>query len=638
MSNTEYWNFANQTIANVDARWDEDLGAFVSFHGPLDTRINSNMLQLYSLAAANNQTGRVRHDDRARRIVDLLFKAPAYVTSKNSTTGSGPGVAHYPGWTGNASGNARGEMHMSIDPKVAEALSAAWKVRNKIGLSPSQSALIVDRITKVAKGSLFRFPTATLNQWNWAAEMWVHAGEVSGDWATATSQYRKQVARFLTGVGATQAGMKRPNLNQGYGFMYGPEYPSGQWPNTSSSTEYGNIVYSGLAYYDQMVAQGMPRLSSREEGLLRSWSQRTMFGEWTHSGYTNWDTGLGYLRWHLMRYWAWSMSGLDSLGSQHLLTFNPNQKAWSAYMMDRSLALYTRWAVINGGLPGYQFDIPGSFSMTPDDDGLLNATRFAITAAQAADQNWGAVTPQQPPGMFAHDPDIKRVAVSTPVYSTSLLQAQQETAYGGVELNRLYDNLSRPVSGVAGRQEHAFGVIVKRSGQSVLMTQPGKLLGYTQTGWTLGLNGSTPSNLGTFQNGLTATARITSLSGDRAIVMHQFDRNSVTTTRTITGRGGTASLYLPAWGDSASATITNALGGQSRLGATEVPYSGRSITISSNEGGSYTTTLSGIPEGATISFDDSAPQSGNPRGRYAVQISFPLSSRGITFSQTVSPA
>jgi len=628
-SNNEYWNFANQTIPNVDARWNENLGAFVSHHGPLDTRLNSNMLQLYALAALNNQTGLVRHDDRARKLVSLLLKAPAYVTSAKSTSGSGLGVAHYPGWTGNASGGARGEMHMSIDPKVAEAMAAAWKARNKLGLSSAQSKLIADCITKDARSSLFKFPTPTLNQWNWAGEMWMHAAEVSGDWSTATVQYRQQIVRFLTGVGATQSGMKSPNLNQGYGFMYGPEFPASQWPNTANSTEYGNIVFSGLAYYDKMVAHGMPRLSSREEELLRLWSQRTLFGEWTHSGYTNWDTGLGYLRWHLMRYWAWSMSGLLSLGAQDILAFNPSQKAWASSILDNSLALYSRWAIHDGGLPGYQFDIPGTFSMTPDDDGLLNATRFAIIAAQAADQGWGEVLPVQPPGMFAHDPDIKRLAVSTPNYSTSLLQAQQETGYGGLELNRLFDGQANPVSGVAGRQEHAFGIIVRRSGQSVLLTQPGKLLGYTRSAWGLKLNGNTVSNLQSFQDGLTATAWIQSNSGDKAVVSHRFDADSITTTRTITGRGGTLNIYLPVWGSSSS---------PAGLSSTPKVYSGALIAITSSEGGGYTAGFAGLPASTTISLQSTAPQPGNPHGRYAVVLIFPVSDKGISFTQTIHPA
>ena len=36
----------------------------------------------------------------------------------------------------------------------------------------------------------------------------------------------------------------------------------------------------------------------RELRLLRDWVRRAISGYWTHAGYLNWDTGLGYQRWH----------------------------------------------------------------------------------------------------------------------------------------------------------------------------------------------------------------------------------------------------------------------------------------------------------------------------------------------------
>ena len=33
-------------------------------------------------------------------------------------------------------------------------------------------------------------------------------------------------------------------------------------------------------------------------GLLREWVRRAIAGYWTHGGYLNWDTGLGFHRWH----------------------------------------------------------------------------------------------------------------------------------------------------------------------------------------------------------------------------------------------------------------------------------------------------------------------------------------------------
>ena len=32
--------------------------------------------------------------------------------------------------------------------------------------------------------------------------------------------------------------------------------------------------------------------------LMREWSRRALAGYWTHAGYMNWDSGLGFERWH----------------------------------------------------------------------------------------------------------------------------------------------------------------------------------------------------------------------------------------------------------------------------------------------------------------------------------------------------
>ena len=41
----------------------------------------------------------------------------------------------------------------------------------------------------------------------------------------------------------------------------------------------------------------------------RDKTRRTFRGEWTHTGYLNWDTGLGSNRWHLQRYWPLALAG-----------------------------------------------------------------------------------------------------------------------------------------------------------------------------------------------------------------------------------------------------------------------------------------------------------------------------------------
>ena len=81
--------------------------------------------------------------------------------------------------------------------------------------------------------------------------------------------------------------------------------------------------------------------------MLKAWSKRALSAYFTHSGYPNWDTGLYLDRWHLGRYWAWSLGGLfaimlndeqgDAADAQH-----------AKWLFDRALATYTRWAKLQG--------------------------------------------------------------------------------------------------------------------------------------------------------------------------------------------------------------------------------------------------------------------------------------------------
>jgi len=634
-SNSKYWDFAQVRAQSVESRWDQKRGAFLPFRGALDTRMNANMLNLYALAAKAGMSGAVRNDERARSIVDLLTRAPAYVTSASSTSGNNPGsgVAHYPGWTGNASGNNRGEMHMSIDPKVADALAAAWDARDALGLSPTQVTTIVSEITAVANGPFFRYPSRMLNQFNWAAEMWRHAADVSESWTAPTTQYRQFLSRFTAGITKAQPDLRQTNLNSGLGFSYCPECKSKtQLPNLTSSTEYGNIVFGGLKFYDEMVSHGMERLSPEDEDMLKAWSLRIMAGEWTHSGYTNWDTGLGLLRWHLGRYWAWSLEGLLSLGSQTSLAADPNQVPYAAWLLDRALGLYATWNPSGG----YLFGIPGTFASAPDDDTLLNASRFAVMAAKAATAGWGAITPASPPAMYAHDPDVRRVAVTTPSYSTALLPSQYETKYGGAELVRLFDSSARPLSGVGGSQTHAFGIIIKRGALTALRSQPGSLLGHTQSQFTAKVGESTALR-GFFgqPDPLTVTGTLSSPKfTDKAVVTHTFTNETITTSRALTTRGGSIYIYFPIKGDHPTVTV-----GGEPLTETPTKMDGRTLQLTTDDGGSYTAAMFGLPPSATVSLIASKAQATNPGSIYSAVVKFVLSRpKTMTFGEVITPA
>ena len=64
------------------------------------------------------------------------------------------------------------------------------------------------------------------------------------------------------------------------------------------SAEYANIVCGMLVAYQQARDAGMPALDSTRAAVIRNWCERVLCGYWTHAGYLNWDTGLGFKRWH----------------------------------------------------------------------------------------------------------------------------------------------------------------------------------------------------------------------------------------------------------------------------------------------------------------------------------------------------
>jgi hypothetical protein len=80
----------------------------------------------------------------------------------------------------------------------------------------------------------------------------------------------------------------------------------------------------------------------------------------------------------------------------------------------------------------------------------------------------GALPSEQPPALYAYDPDVGRLAVTTPTYSTAVTVVDRERLpYGGAELARLFDGDMRVAAGIGGRPPASFGVVARRSGRTV---------------------------------------------------------------------------------------------------------------------------------------------------------------------------
>ena len=80
-------------------------------------------------------------------------------------------------------------------------------------------------------------------------------------------------------------------------FHYLPHMSTNNRSNVDSA-EYSNIVLTFTRFYDQARRAGMPALDPCARHVMREWITRVVSGYWTHAGYMNWDSGLGFNRWH----------------------------------------------------------------------------------------------------------------------------------------------------------------------------------------------------------------------------------------------------------------------------------------------------------------------------------------------------
>ena len=199
-TNNDYWAFADWAMAAADDLWSDASG----FYGS-DIRTSCAMLAAHSIAAQMGYTGGpTRNDARAKRMAESLVNHPPFRTAPSSgSTGStdphSSSQSHTPGWTMSPT-SSKQSQHVSIDPKVAEALSRAWIVRDTIGLSSQTASLIARRVQATAEGVFFKYPNMRLNQVNWYLELYVWAAVTTDGPQKWMSQFRNQLTRWCTGA------------------------------------------------------------------------------------------------------------------------------------------------------------------------------------------------------------------------------------------------------------------------------------------------------------------------------------------------------------------------------------------------------------------------------------------------------
>jgi hypothetical protein len=651
LTNAGYWEFADWLQPAMDRLWSESQNAYTN-----DTRINACALMTHSIAALEGHDGRARNDERARKLAARLCESPPFRAPRNGrpTRHSDPRSEtqlHAPGWVSSIA-RRDSSMHLSVDPKVARALYYAWRAREQLGLSPETVRLMVRCVSSVANSPFFRYPNIRLNQINFAAEIQACAVSMTDDPTLLRRDYRRQLTRFLRGAKRAVRPWRIPNLGPSYNFHRNPFQRAGA-PQNFESAEYANIVLDAVYYYEQARARGMKPISPAHGRTLRAFVRRALPAYWTHSGYLNWDTGLYLYRWHLSRYWAWSCQGLLAIASAKNFV-SQGERRWAKHMFDRSLGLYERYTERwddDRREPGSSlYGITTKFS----EGRHFELARFQALAAEAILRGMGDDPAEEPPPMFAFDPSIGRLAISTPVYNTAIVAISNGAfPYGGIDIARWYDSRQRVISHVGGRAPAAFGLLVRAPN--------GRVVTASQRPRTLGRPGRLPIILTRSPQGPITTVKrypssphtgrfdqidasgVVDRAGVRFRSRYVFTIDHIVVAWQVTRSRGdvlTAEATLPSWGEATLNAVKHSgevlkLSGNAFVPLADVSY----FFVDGSEGGYVVVPRSFLPT-ATAHVIKPSEQSSNPRPGPSISVRIATGAhwRDVSLRVAMAPA
>ena len=462
----DYWAFADRCQPLLDGLWSEQRRYYAAGGGG-ETSFNANMLFTHAAAARAGHAGPSRQDQRARQLARRMCESPPWRPGPIAAVGSAEFRAaaraaadqtHPWGWGHGM--QSLSAQHAVIDTAVMRGLAQAWLARNELDLPESTVVAIRDRVRRCAYSTFYRFPALRLNQINWPVEIYAWEAIVHGDPLLLRQDSRRQLGRFADALTRRAGTFRSPFTGPGYRFHYLPQFKEDN-PTNIDSAEYATIVCGVLQFYEQARRAGMRPLSRAQIRKLRAWVDRVLCGYWTHGGYLNWDTGMSFRRWHQGKKLGLCQAALLAIAAAPRFQRSPAYGRWAKHFFDRGLQFYDRLISESGGLPpAVMFGVtrtPGSIG-----DARLAASRMQANAAQAVTLGLGRMRSNPPPPLYAYDPDIGRLAVTTPAYNTAIVVVDADRLpYGGVELARLYDGDQRVAANIGGRPDAAFGIVLR---------------------------------------------------------------------------------------------------------------------------------------------------------------------------------
>lgn len=483
---SDYRAFADAVAPLLDGCWSQARGHY-AVPGGGETSLNADLLYVHAAAAHAGWNGAARNDERARRLALRLLEDPpcrvpagAARAAALARTAACPPAASQAGdqthdWGWGATMGSTGGQHVVIDTAVVRALAMAYVARRALGFTAEEADHVREHVRSAAYNTFYFFPALRLSQVNWPIEIYAAAADATGDERLLRDDCRLQLSRFARALTHAVPPWRIPFTGPGYRFHYLPQY-SDRHPRNLDSAEYATIVSQAVMFYARAREAGMPALEPGEAAVIRAWLERVLCGYWTHAGYLNWDTGLSFARWHQGKKHGLCLTSLTAIALAGRLQPSERYGRWAKHMFDRALALYRRALVDDGGLPAAV-----AFGVTATErgegDAELYAARMMRSAAQAAVRGLGRQRSEAPPPLYAYDPDIGRLAVTTPYYNTAILAVNRGAVpYGGMEPARLFDGDQRAAANIGGRPYASFGVVVTDATGRRTETQRGRLV------------------------------------------------------------------------------------------------------------------------------------------------------------------
>ena len=311
-------------------------------------------------------------------------------------------------------------------------------------------------------GAFWRWPALRLNQVNWYARMYSAAAAVGGDRGDLHDAAAQAAARASSTARTSR--WRRRDLEprrRRYRFHYLPRRHEDHKYNLDSA-EYANIVCGLLVAYQQARGAGMPALDSAPRRgrprVVRARAVRLLdarrLPELGHR------PGLQALA---PGQEARALAGRAARDGGAATSSRRHGAVGQAHARPLVRALRPLDRASHGPAAGER--LRRAVDRRQRVLGACSPPRACRpTPPRPRSSALGAKRSEEPPPLYAYDPDVGRLAVTTPAYNTAIVAVNRGAfPYGGVELARLFDGRQDVAGGVGGRPPASFGLVVRNA-------------------------------------------------------------------------------------------------------------------------------------------------------------------------------